>query len=323
MVLWCYSQPCMSVTLESSARPTPVLLRAGPAAYLELLVVSAIWGAAFLFNALALQDLSPLEIAFWRLSLASLGLLIVMRLSGHRLPREREVVITLFGIGALNGAIPFVLIAWGQEQVASSVTGILIATSPFATLVIAHFSRHGERFTVRRGLGLVLGFAGVVMLFGGGSLGAADPARMMAICLAAVCYAWSAVLIRRLHRLPNVVIVAGTVVTASVLLLPAWAILHPPWEASASGPAIAAVLALAVGPTGLAYLMRTRLVQRNGPVFMSTAGYLIPLFAVMWGWLFLDEAPGLNTALALLLILVGIAVSQSRSYTQSSTTRTQ
>lgn len=308
----------MSVTRSSSAGAgTPGLERAGPRAYLELVLVSAIWGSAFLCNALALEDLTPLEIAAWRLMLASVGMLILMRAGGHRFPRDRRVLGTLVAIGALNGAAPFVLIGWGQQSVASSVTGILIATSPFVTLVIAHFSRGNERFTAERVVGLLMGFAGVVVLFGGEGLGASDPVRMAAICLAAACYAWSAVLIRTLLGLPNLVIVSGTVVSASALLLPALLVLNPPWQASAGGTAMAAVLFLALGPTGIAYLMRTRLVQRNGPVFMSAAGYLIPLFAVFWGWVFLGERPSWRVLLALLLILLGIAVSQSRSYTQS------
>ena len=296
---------------------------AGPAAYLELVVVSAIWGSAFLCNAIALVDLSPLEVAAWRLSLASVGMLLILRLRGLAFPRDGRSLLLLLAIGALNGAIPFVLIGWGQEQVASSVTGILIATSPFVTLVIAHFSKGNERFTRYRVAGLALGFVGVLILFGADEFGVSDPLRMLAICLAAACYAWSAVLIRKLAHVPNLVIVAGTVVGASVLLLPALLILHPPWAVSAGLPAAAAVLFLAVGPTGIAYVMRTRLVQRNGPVFMSAAGYLIPLFAVFWGWALLGEQPGFRTLLALVLILGGIAVSQLRSYTSRSSNDTR
>lgn len=281
--------------------------------YVELVAVSALWGSAFLCNAWALVDFTPLEIAAWRLSLAGVGLWTIMRLMGLHLPRDRGSLGLLIGIGALNGAIPFLLIGWGQQEVASSTTGILIATSPFATLVISHFSRAGENFTTARVLGLALGFIGVVVLFGDG-IGGSEPVRMGAICIAATCYAWSAVLIRKLVGIPNLVIVTGTVISASLLLLPALLWFSPPWQASASTPAILAVLFLALGPTGIAYFVRTRLVQRNGPVFMSAAGYLIPLFAVLWGWIFLGERPGLGTLLALILILGGIAVSQWHSY---------
>ena len=308
----------MVVTRPEAHSAAPATPRAATFTdYVELVAVSALWGSAFLCNALALVDFSPLEVAGWRLFLASIGFIAVLRFTGLSLPRDGRSLRLLLAIGALNGAIPFVLIGWGQEQVASSTTGILIATSPFATLLIAHFSRVGERITLMRLMGLALGFAGVVVLFGGGDTSSgSEPLRMVAICVAACCYAWSAVLIRKLSGVPNLVIVTGTVLGASVLLLPAMLWFAPPWQVSASIPALLAVLFLAIGPTGIAYLVRTRLVQRNGPVFMSSAGYLIPLFAVLWGWLFLGEQPGLRTFAALLLILGGIAVSQWHSYTR-------
>jgi len=121
------------------------------------------------------------------------------------------------------------------------------------------------------------------------------------------------------------VVVTGTVLCASVLLWLPLLLVGSPIGSHAQGgiewQSMVAIVFLALGPTGIAYVLRIRLVQRNGAVYMSGAGYLIPVFAVLWGWVFLGEQPGLRTLVALGLILTGIAVSQSRSYTQASATK--
>ena len=290
------------------------------------------------------------------MTLATGGLLLVLRWMGLGLPRDARTWIVLASIGTLNGAVPFVLIGWGQQSVPSSTTGILIATSPFVTLLLAHFMTSDESFGWSKLAGMALGFTGVLVLFGGlasggasgdatgaaargvanaatgaatgaaaGQVLSAEPWHMAAICAAAACYAASGVLIRRLAHLPNLVVVTGTVLCASVLLWLPLLLVGSPIGSHAQGgiewQSMVAIVFLALGPTGIAYVLRIRLVQRNGAVYMSGAGYLIPVFAVLWGWVFLGEQPGLRTLVALGLILTGIAVSQSRSYTQASATK--
>jgi len=296
---------------------------------LELIAVSAIWGSSFLCIAIALDDLAPLEIAAWRLTLAAVLLLAVVRWRGLVIPLDARSLWLFLAIGALNGAIPFTLIGWGQQSVASSTTAILIATSPFATLALSHLMSDDERFGWGRLVGLLLGFGGILVLFSdglgvgqagneaGGEAGGEGSSLpgMLAIVAAACCYALSAILIRRLPGVPSLSVVAGTLCAATLLLLPFLLVRHPPWQATPDAPAALAVLFLAVGPTAVAYVMRTRIVQRNGAVFMSSAGYLIPLFAVLWGWLFLDERPSARVWIALSLVVAGIVVGQWRSYT--------
>jgi len=265
---------------------------------LELLAVSAIWGASFLCITIALVDLAPLEIAAWRLGGAALVLLAVVRWRGLPVPLDRRSLLLFLLIGAFNGAIPFTLISWGQQSVTSSTTAILIATSRLA--------------------GMSLGFVGLLVLFigAGRDAGAASGLPgMAAIVAAACCYALSGILIRRLTGVPGLSVAVGTLCAGALLLLPFLLVLHPPWQVSAGAPASAALAFLILGPTALAYVMRARIVQRNGAVFMSGVGYLIPLFAVLWGWLFLHERPSSRVFIALSLVLAGIAVGQWRSYT--------
>lgn len=279
----------------------------------RLLAASALWGAAFLCNALALEDFAPLAIAAWRVALAAAAVALLCRAAGHRIPTDRGSLALLLAIGVLNGVVPFTLIGWGQTSVDPATTAVLIAISPFATLALSHVMTADDRFTKAKLAGLAVGFSGVLLLIGvdaasaGGSL-----AGMGAILLAACCYALSALLIRKLGAVPSLAVVAGQLVAASAVLLPLVLVLHPPTTQAASATSLAAIATLAAGPTALAYVLRTRIVQDVGAVFMSNAGFLIPLFSALWAWLFLGTLPGPATWAAMGLIFAGLAIGRAR-----------
>lgn len=113
-------------------------------------------------------------------------------------------------------------------------------------------------------------------------------------------------------KMSGLVIVAGALTVSAIVLFPLVLIFYPPTSQSTSFESVSALLYLAMVPTALAYFLRTRITQINGATFMSNVGYLIPFFAVIWGWLFLNEIPQLNMLLALLLICAGIALGQKR-----------
>ena len=294
----------MPVTAPGVRSPTPLDVA-------RLMLASALWGSSFLCNAVALEHFAPLAIAGWRVALAAGIVLLVCALRGLSVVPDRRTFALFVAIGFLNGAAPFTLIGWGQLRVESATAAILIAASPFATLVFSHFMTDDDRFTWARLAGLAIGFAGVLVLFrrglvdGGGSL-----SGMLAIALAGCCYALSALLIRRLGAMPSLVVVAGTLVASTALLAPLVLWLHPPWQQAGDAASFAAVAFLALGPTAAAYVLRTAIVQTNGAVFMSGAGYLIPPFAMLWAWLFLGERPSATIWLALGLILAGLAVGR-------------
>lgn len=282
--------------------------------YVRLFVVSAIWGASFICNNIALTRFSPLAITCWRVVLATAVILFICRLKQLRIPTDMHSLSLFALIGFLNSAAPFTLIAWGQQSVDSAVTALLIATSPFITLLLSHFLTSDDRFSVNRLVGLLIGFAGVAVLFGHGVvIGGSGVAGMLAVILAAACYALSAVFIRKLAHLPSLVIVAGSLLIATILLLPVLLWKFPPWHQLVSTQSLLAVLFLAIFPTAIAYVLRAQIVQTNGAVFMSNAGYLIPLFATIWAWLFLSEVPSMVMGIAMLLIFTGIYVGQRPS----------
>ena len=169
-----------------------------------------------------------------------------------------------------------------------------------------------DRFTWPKLTGLILGFLGVVVLLGQGmAQGDGGLSGMLAVVLAGCCYSLSSLLIRRLKGMPTLLLVAGTLVAACVIMVPILLVTQPPWEQSWHLDTAAALAVLAMGPTAIAYVLRAQIVQINGAVFMSNVGYLIPLFAVFWGWLFLSQQPSMVMWVALSLILAGIAMGQS------------
>jgi len=297
----------MSVTASPIRSPKPL-------DYARLLLVSAIWGSSFLCNEIALQDFSPLGIAAYRVIGAVVVVLLICRFRSLPLVLDSRSLCLFLCIGCLNTAIPFTLIAWGQLSVDPGITGILLAASPFAALVFSHYMSADDRFTLHKFFGLCVGFSGVIVLLWQGLRVDVDSfGGMLAIVLAACCYALSGQLIRKLGKMPSLSVVAGTLLTSCFVLVPLLFWFDPPSQQSVRPSSLAAIVFLALGPTALAYVLRTQIVQNNGAVFMSNVGYLIPLFAVFWGWLFFAHQPSLEAWLALALILIGIAIGQQRA----------
>lgn len=214
----------------------------------------------------------------------------------------------------MNTLVPFTLIGWGQLTVDSATTALLLALTPFVTLLLSHFYTRDDRFSWNRLGGLCTGFTGVFLLFahealfsGGALIG------MITIVLASSLYAVSALIIRQLAHLPSLVIVAGSLGITSVVALPLLLINYPPWQQTATSSSMLALGFLALGPTAFAYVLRAQIVQLNGAVFMSNAGFLIPLFASLWAWLFFADVPTTVMWAAMTLIFVGIYLGQRRT----------
>lgn len=283
--------------------------------YVQLFAAAGMWGGTFLLNEIALADFAPVAIAAYRIMLAALILCVVCYWKGLIPVFDARSLWLILAIGLLNSVIPFSLIGWGQLRIDSSTTAILLATSPFFALLLSHYMTRDDRFAWNKLAGLAVGFLGVVALMwqglaeGGGSV-----AGMLVVVLAGCCYSLSAILIRKLSGMSSLVLVASTLVISSVILIPVLLWWYPPWEQVHHSNTIIALLFLAIGPTATAYVLRVRIVKNSGAVFMSNVGYLIPLFAVFWGWVFLSQKPTIVMWLALALIFIGLAIGQRKKW---------
>jgi drug/metabolite transporter (DMT)-like permease len=272
--------------------------------WILLLTLGAIWGASYMFIEIGLRDLSPAMIAFVRIALAALVLLPVAAAQGA-LSGIRPVAIWLVAVGAIQVAGPFLLIGAGQEEISSSLAGILVASAPLFTALLAIWVDHEERSQGLRLGGILIGFAGVALLLGVdlGGEGAALLGGLLVV-LASLGYAIGGFLVK--HRLAGMAPVAmsGLVMTAAALLLVPVAVATAPAELPGLGPA-AAVTALGVVGTGVAFVIFFGLIGSVGPARAFLVTYIAPAFAIVYGATLLGEEITAATIGGMVLILAG------------------
>ncbi len=295
------------------------MLRRGyqPVDYLLLLLLSAIWGSSFLFIKLAVADIPPMTLVAARLGLAALALLLFLTATGRRLPRDWGIWRGFLVVAVIGNVVPFFLINWGEVTVDSSLAAILLATVPLATIVLAHAFTRDERLTPLKGLGVMVGFGGIVVLVGPDALAGfgREAVSQLAIVGAACRYAVTGVFVRRsrLIELPAAVTATGVLVTAAVIAVPLALVIDRPWALPApSTGGLLAVVVLALLCTSAAFLILFRLLATTGATFVSLLNYLAPVFGVSWGALLLGEPLHFDVLGALALILLGLVLTQVR-----------
>lgn len=281
----------------------------------RLLFVGAVWGGSFIFIALALKDFEPVSIAAWRIFLAAAVLLVISIVTRRKFPRDPKSWVFIILVGALNSAIPFYLINWGQQYISSAESALLMASGTFCALIVSHFVSHDERINILRALGVFVGFCGVVVLLfwdlvhsGQGGL-----KGQLAVIAAGCSYAISSILARQLTHLPSISVSAGTMLTACVYMIPLAFIFESPFPQSVSLQSLVSIFYLGVIGTAMAFVIRFTIIRANGAVFMSQVGYLVPLFGVIWSWMYFSDVIGLQTWISLGLIMAGIAITRRGS----------
>jgi drug/metabolite transporter (DMT)-like permease len=299
----------MLLPMSSSISPAAGKASAVPSRWLtpvELCLLGAIWGASFLFMRMAAKDFGALALVEVRLLLGASILLPFLWQQRQHFTRSHWL--RLAGIGAINSAVPFTLFAWAAQRAPAGIGAITNAMAVMFT-ALAAYVLYGERVGPRRMVGLVLGFAGVAILASGKTAGASVwPAALAGTC-AAMLYGIGGNLIRHhLQGIPAGAVAAATLLCASVLLAPLAAFNWPPTAIPWLSWGCAGLLGVLC--TGLAYLLYYRLIYRIGAPGASTVTYLVPLFGVLWAWVFLNEPVTPTMAAAGALILTGVALSQ-------------
>jgi len=270
-----------------------------------LLVLGAIWGASYLLIKIGVRDLSPVLVAWGRIALAAAVLVPLAARSGALTAARGNGVAWLALVGAIQVAIPFVLIAAAEQEIASGLAGILVASAPLFTALLAIRLDAAERSRGLRLVGIGLGLGGVAVLLGvdlGGST--AELLGGAAVLLAGLGYAVGGFLVKsRLASVPPIGIAAWVMVASTVLLAPLAAATLP-GDVPGMGP-LAAVAVLGVLGTGVAFAIFYELMSRVGPARTFIVTYLAPGFAVIYGTVFLDEVITVATLAGLALILTG------------------
>jgi len=284
-----------------------------------LLVLAAVWGGSFFFNGIAVRELPVFTIVVSRVALAALILAALLRLAGETLPREPRIWRAFFAMGFINNVIPFSLIVWGQQHIASGVASILNASTPLFTVVLAHSLTHDEKMSAGRVAGVVTGFAGVAVMIGldaAQALGTHVVAQ--ALCLAgAVSYAFAGIYGRRFRAmgLSPMVTATGQVTASSVLLVPLVLVVDRPWTLAMPGTAtLAALVGVAAISTALAYVLYFRILSSAGATNLLLVTFLIPVSAILLGVLFLDEVLLPRHVAGMALIGLGLSAIDGRPW---------
>ncbi|WP_298976606.1 DMT family transporter [uncultured Roseobacter sp.] len=274
------------------------------------------WGGTFLVTEIALEGLTPFWLAAGRIGFAAVLMTAIWAMLGFRLfeaPASRADWRAAMVIGALSSAVPFMLLAWGQQFVTSGFAGVSMAAVALIVLPLAHFLVPGERLTPRKGAGFIIGFIGVCVLIGAQAFetsGASmEPAGRLACIGAASCYAISSILMRRLPPVNTIGLSTVLLLIGAVLVIPIALIVEgPPPLPDTKTLVVVAILGLI--PTAAANLLRVQVVRSAGPVFMSLTNYQVPIWSVVLGAALLGEPLPPSLMWALVLILAGVGLSQ-------------
>jgi drug/metabolite transporter (DMT)-like permease len=285
--------------------------------WLLLIALSLLWGGAFVFIEIGVEALPPLTLVFGRVGLGALGLYLLLRLRGLRLPADLATWRDFFLLGLLNNALPFTLIAWGQLTITGGLASILNATTPLFTVLLAHVMTRDERLTGGKVAGVLLGLTGVAVLVGGGALAGlgGEVLAQLAVLGAAASYALAGIFGRRFRDQPPLVTATGMVIASTVLLAPVVLLVDRPWTLAAPGAtAWGAVVGLALLCTVLAYLIYFRLLATAGATNVLLVTFLIPVSAVLLGALLLGERLTAEQVVGMGLIGLGLGAVDGRMF---------
>lgn len=278
--------------------------------WIHLIALGLIWGGTFMFVSLALEGYGPITVACARTTLGALSLLILMRFLKSPWP-SRSALPVLIRIGAFSTAFPFMLLSWGLLHVQSSIAGISMAAVPLVILPLAHFFSD-EPLTIRRSVGVLIGFFGVVVLIGPTALQLGNGIELLGqiACFgAATCYAISSIQTRNCPPVDPIAMSAVSLLVGAAILVPLMLVFEglPSWQGVR--PSLS-ILFLGLVPTAFATFLRVLIIRSAGSVFMTMVNFMVPLWAVFFGTVLLSEPLPQSLIASLALILGGLVISQ-------------
>ena len=275
-----------------------------------LLLTAALFGSSFFFIKISVGSIPPLTLAAGRAVLAAFAMLAVMRLSGARFPALGRAWAPMVVLGLLTAAIPYAAIAWGQLHIDSSLGGILFATIPVFSVLIAPAFLAEERLTASRLIGALIGLMGVAFAIGLDALSnlGVQVVGAAATIAAALSYASGTIYARLKSHLSPLVLAAGQLVMASLVLIPLSLVTEAPWTLAPTDSALLSLIVIALLNTAAPVLLMFWLVRNAGASNASLLAFFMPVAAILLGTSVLGEPLGWMTFVGFALILVGAGV---------------
>ena len=275
--------------------------------YLLLGTLALIWASAFFNIKIATYSFGPVTIAFFRIFLGAIPVVILCLAKRIKIEAFSKDWLWFASIGFINLVIPFFLIAYGVQKVQSNLAAILMATTPLSATILAHFFTENEKFNWFKSVGILIGFSGIVFLFSDKVLiNTENILYALSILLGSTCYVIGGILTLKISKKKNENVTASILIWGSIIVFPISMYFEQPWNLSPSLDSMIALLYLGVFPTGVAWLLRFNILKNNGLIFQSQVAYLIPIFGVVLGYIFLKELITPKVIVSLILVILGI-----------------
>ena len=275
--------------------------------YLLLIFLALIWSSAFFNIKIATDSFGPITIAFLRVFLASIPLLLLCYFKKIKIEAFSKEWYWFALIGFINLVVPFFLIAYGVKSVQSNLAAILMSSGPLTSTILGHFFTKHDKFNFVKTIGVLIGFSGIIYLFSDNILINENNFLSALLILAgATGYVVGGVLTLKISSKRNENVTTSICIWASIILLPLALVFEQPWTLDPNIKSTISLIYLGIVCTGLAWLLRFRILKNNGLIFQSQVSYLIPIFAIILGYIFLGELITSKVIVSLTAVIIGI-----------------
>ena len=277
--------------------------------YFLLTFLALIWASAFFNIKIATYSFGPVTIAFLRVFLGAIPVLLLCYYKDIKIEAFSRDWHWFAMIGFINLVAPFFLIAYGVESVQSNLAAILMSTTPLSSTVLGHFYTKNEKFNFTKTFGVLIGFSGILYLFSDKLL--IDENNFFSavlILLGSTCYVIGGVLTLKISKKKNENVTGSILIWATIILIPLVSIIEQPWNLNPRLDSTISVIYLGLVSTGIAWLLRFRILVKNGLIFQSQVSYLIPIFGTILSFIFLKELITTKVLISLLAVSLGIYI---------------
>ena len=275
--------------------------------YTLLVILALIWASAFFNIKIATESFGPITIAFLRVFFGSIPVLLLCFYKKIKIEAFSKDWYWFAIIGFVNLVLPFFLIAYGVKSVQSNLAAILMSTTPLSSTILGHFYTKNEKFNLVKTFGILIGFSGIIYLFSDNLLiNDSNFISALLILLGSTCYVIGGVLTLKISKKKNENVTGSILIWAILILIPFVYFIEKPWNTVPSIESTISVVYLGMVSTGVAWLLRFKILKDNGLIFQSQVSYLIPIFGTILSYIFLKEIITPKVLLSLLAVVVGI-----------------
>ena len=275
--------------------------------YLLLIFLALIWASAFFNIKIATYSFGPITIAFLRVFFGAIPVLLLCYYKKIKVEAFSKDWHLFAMIGFINLVAPFYLIAYGVQSVQSNLAAILMSTTPLSSTVLGHFYTKNEKFNFVKTIGILIGFSGILYLFSDNILiNENNILSALLILLGSTCYVIGGVLTLRISKKKNENVTGSILIWAVIILIPIVSFAEQPWNINPRLDSTISVMYLGLVSTGIAWLLRFKILVKNGLIFQSQVSYLIPIFGTILSYIFLKELITFKVLISLIAVSVGI-----------------